>query len=499
MNRLDDIEYMKVSLHKLGEAKLMINPHINGAIENDFPDEIIHTFDLETKGILDLYYNWHLNDSETDDRFRLFGTVPIFDDIVYSCIFDFFIGTAIYVSYDMEGRLAIHHEIAEMAMNDVKSFVKKYGLADLIWCYLVIVGFENHQAISYYGTMTEKDFIAGKNHRSWVSHSLEKELFIELALGFLEIIEVEEKRCVQLTQKGRNRMNTEYRMLVDSKYIDHRMKMTYISQFDQLSDWEHISNVMFPNDIQFRKEFLDYIDISEGMDILELGCGSGSLTFDAKLAEKVGKNGWLTATDPSAGMLSRAEDKLNQLDHKNVTFEAASAERIPFNDQEFDGVLGAGFFHFTDNDQALKEMIRVARPEGFVGLAGPLEFDLNQPFFREWFEDIFLLSEQKTSQSKLQIYLHRIEDLTQLFREYGLKHISHQTVNLSWVFPDPQTVVQFMIHGVGFFQQELEFMPMKARNELIQRLLEKGEKICARYSLNERTIQLPSYYIKGVV
>lgn len=146
MNRLDDIEYMKDCLHKLGEAKLMINPHISGAIKHDFPDEIIDTFDLETKGILNHYYNWHLNDLETDDRFRLFGTIPIFDDIVYSCIFDFFIGTAIYVSYDMEGRLAIHHEIAEMAMNDVKSFVNKYGLDDLVWCYLVIVGFENHQA-----------------------------------------------------------------------------------------------------------------------------------------------------------------------------------------------------------------------------------------------------------------------------------------------------------------------------------------------------------------
>jgi ubiquinone/menaquinone biosynthesis C-methylase UbiE len=489
---------MKDRLRILGESKLLIDPLLGGLTEDSFPLKILEKFDDETKKVLDSCYNRDLRDHSKDVRNDLFGPLPVFDDLVYSCVYGFFLGTCSYVSHDMKGCIDIDDEIAEMAMNDVKSFIDEYGLADLFWCYLVVIGFENHKVVSHYGYMTEKAFVSGEKHRPWVPHSLENELFMELSLGNYEKVEIEGKRCIKLTENGRKRMDKERRMLVESGYMNHRMKLMYVSQFDEIDDWESILDTLFPTEKEWRRNFISYAGIEPGMEVLELGCGTGSLTFDSGLVESVGHKGWVTATDPSAGMLHRAETKLDQLRYENVTLEAASAEQIPYANREFDCTLGVAFFHFTDNQKALKEMIRVTRPGGVIGLAGPLNFNLDHPFFREWFEEIFMLAKRR-GVGKPKNYLHERGDIGKLFTDSGLKNVEEKQTTISWIFSDSDTVVRHMIYAIGFFQQELIFMPLTARNELIHRLIEKGKDICSRYSIEERTIQLPTYYVKGIV
>ena len=57
----------------------------------------------------------------------------------------------------------------------------------------------------------------------------------------------------------------------------------------------------------------------------------------------------------------------------NITFEPADAESLPFPDADFDLVMcRIAAHHFSDPGQAMREMARVCKPGGRVGLIDPI-------------------------------------------------------------------------------------------------------------------------------
>lgn len=495
MDRLRDVGYMTWMLHKLVDAKLLIDPMISGVQKEWIEPSVLAKFEREAVSLVETYWN---GDDEEGIPYHLYDVILVTEKMLADCIFHFLIGTATYISHDFKGGIDVDAHISEMASNDLKSFLRKYGLMNLFLCYRVIVGFESHQALDYYGQMTEKEFVLGEKHRVGASDSNESELLIGLSAGYYERFEQQGEPSIRLSEKGRDRMKDESNMLADSKYTDYRMRVMYVSQFDQLNDWGELIDRIVPSSIPERRRFLEFLNIQQGMEVIELGCGSGLLTFEGGLAELVGDNGWVTATDPSTGMLHQASLRLKQFKYENVSLEAAFAEQIPFDNKEFDAALGCSFFHFTDNEKALSEMIRVTRDKGTIGLFGPLEFDLNVPFFLEWFEEIYELAKRRGATDRMS-YLAKEGEIQELFASKGLKSISAEKVEMPWKFPDPKTVVRFMAYGVGFFQKELIVLPVHARNELIGRMLKKGEEICRKYPEEERQLPFLGYLVKGTV
>ena len=94
--------------------------------------------------------------------------------------------------------------------------------------------------------------------------------------------------------------------------------------------------------------------------LLDLGCGPGSLTLD--LAQLCGPQSSIIGVD--------LEDQQFPQDHPdNVSFKAASAYDLPFENNSFDAVLAhAVFYHLDDPQRGLNELFRVVRPGGVVGL-----------------------------------------------------------------------------------------------------------------------------------
>ena len=79
--------------------------------------------------------------------------------------------------------------------------------------------------------------------------------------------------------------------------------------FDKLApQWDENEILSTPDKVE---EILDYIDLKEGMSVLDLGTGTGVLL--PYLAKRIGEKGKLTAVDYSEGMLSRAKQKFNML------------------------------------------------------------------------------------------------------------------------------------------------------------------------------------------
>lgn len=95
--------------------------------------------------------------------------------------------------------------------------------------------------------------------------------------------------------------------------------------------------------------------------ILEVGSGSGWLSC---MTVASGLAASAVATDISHGML-RACEETATLNNLPVTQSQCDTQKLPFRDNTFDLVLGGGFLHHLEDEQAFfREAIRVLAPGG---------------------------------------------------------------------------------------------------------------------------------------
>lgn len=118
--------------------------------------------------------------------------------------------------------------------------------------------------------------------------------------------------------------------------------------------------------------FVQWIQVETGTAVVEVGAGMGRLAIEGGLAEAVGSGGVLLLTDPAFAALEAARRRAAAAQYRWMRFVDAPAEALPLASDGADLVLGAWFLHLCDTDQALREMARVVRVGGRVGLDVPL-------------------------------------------------------------------------------------------------------------------------------
>ena len=134
----------------------------------------------------------------------------------------------------------------------------------------------------------------------------------------------------------------------------------------------------------FKKHLLAQADLRPSVDVLDIGCGTGTLTFAAKEhqpeARVVGLDG-----DPT--ILEIASRKKHNSGHE-VQFVDGLSDQLPFAGQAFDRVLCSLLLHHLEPDSktaTLAEIRRVLRPGGQLHIAdwgaatGPLTRALFKP------------------------------------------------------------------------------------------------------------------------
>jgi len=109
---------------------------------------------------------------------------------------------------------------------------------------------------------------------------------------------------------------------------------------------------------RFRDEEVRLARLRTGERVLDVGCGTGSLTIAA--ARAVGKVGSVTGVDPSVEMIGRAHSKARRAG-VDADFLATAGEALPFPDDAFDVVLMSLVLHQLPSDALHGTMFQVRR------------------------------------------------------------------------------------------------------------------------------------------
>lgn len=107
--------------------------------------------------------------------------------------------------------------------------------------------------------------------------------------------------------------------------------------------------------------FLDWLGLPEGLDWIEVGCGTGALSA-AVLAQCAPKS--LVCIEPSEGFRGKARANVQD---QRAEFRQGDAQALPFEAASADVIVSGLVLNFVpDREKALTEMKRVARPGGTV-------------------------------------------------------------------------------------------------------------------------------------
>ena len=115
-----------------------------------------------------------------------------------------------------------------------------------------------------------------------------------------------------------------------------------------------------------REDLLARLGIGDGDTVLDLGCGTGDHTRE--VAALVAPGGRAVGLDFSTSMISEATRRQAKSDAP-ASFQQGDAQQLPFETGTFDACRTERMLcHVPDCEAALREMARVVRPGGRVGV-----------------------------------------------------------------------------------------------------------------------------------
>ena len=206
--------------------------------------------------------------------------------------------------------------------------------------------------------------------------------------------------------------------------------------------------------------------LAEGDRILDVGCGTGSLSLTLPEVANVAS---VTGIDQAEVYVSFARSRTTD---PRFSFQQADARALPFPDASFDRAFSMLVLQFiADAERAVAEMCRVVRPGGSVTAA---VWDLfgGTPHLRLMWDTAAALDPSATRPRSLFRYLSAPDEMATLWRRLGLRDVEQTSLTIRMDFAsfedywDPFTTGE---GGTGEFMSSLPDAMRETLREHVQR------------------------------
>ena len=148
----------------------------------------------------------------------------------------------------------------------------------------------------------------------------------------------------------------------DFQQVDREVRPEgYVSYLDAVTGMAAIQ--------AYKQRSYDLLNLKQGDHVVDVGCGTGD---DARaMAQRVGKSGRVVGIDASEVMISEARKRSESLELP-VQFQTGTVLKLPYGDGTFNAARADRMFqHLNNPEAALREMVRVTRPSGTIGVLDP--------------------------------------------------------------------------------------------------------------------------------
>jgi SAM-dependent methyltransferase len=204
---------------------------------------------------------------------------------------------------------------------------------------------------------------------------------------------------------------------------------------------------------------VEYARPAPGMQALDLASGTGEPAIT--MAQRVGTDGHVTATDLSAEVLTIAAERARVRGLNNFTARQADAHSLPFPNDSFDLATSRfGVMFFRNAVAALEEVRRVLRPGAracflawgsvnqpyWQSMMGVVHRQVGGPMLAPGGADPFRFAEAGS--------------LSGVLRSAGFKSVEEKTLTLPWTWPGSVEEVWEQAQAVSVpFRPMLERVP----------------------------------------
>ena len=176
--------------------------------------------------------------------------------------------------------------------------------------------------------------------------------------------------------------------------------------------------------------------------VLDIGCGSGWAT---RLLADYASAGRVTGIDISDEMIQLAREQSKS--NSNVDFEVASAEQLPFGDDEFTYAFSMeSLYYYRDLPRALQEIHRVMEAGGLFCAVVDLYWE--SAATHQWVEDL-----------KVPVQLLKVDEYRSLFESAGFVKVGDQRIIDPRPVPDDYTS--------GSFKSRADFVAYREAGSLM--------------------------------
>ena len=199
-----------------------------------------------------------------------------------------------------------------------------------------------------------------------------------------------------------------------------RQEEYVVKEFDRAAKGYDESRIV--KSFQRRAQILviNKVQLKKGMNILDLGCGTGWGTTD--IASKLEGTGKVIGLDLSEKMIAQATQKLTRFTYDNVEFRVGSGSSLNYENY-FDYVLSTNAFHHFDDKEEIFSRVRKSLKD-------------NGTFIIQDICDDYLLMTIVDFAGKIGERAHvgstTSEGLQRLFLSTGFVNIEIEKIKLNW-------------------------------------------------------------------